>query len=368
MAVAYGDNIDLKQNQLLNALFQVLSAPPGTPLPGQVYYNSTLKTALQWSGSAWLPFDATQASGIPISALAVNPLARANQTGTQPSSTISDLAAVVQAYPLSAFAAPTANVPFAAKNITGLADPVNPQDGATKNYVDNSVQAAAAGIESKPPVAAVSVANQALSGLPTIDGVALPAGSRVLLTAQTTTSQNGPWLVSSGAWARPGGDASPNNELTLGALWYVEQGAAYGGSQFILASPTSGAITPGTTSVAINQFNGSANLTFGNGLQKVGSVVSTEVVAAGGVLAGTGGLQVDTTVVARKYATTIGDGSTLTYTITHNLGTLDVLVSIRLISTGEQVITDNLAVSLNTVSVSFASAPASNTYRVIVLG
>lgn len=44
-----------------------------------------------------------------------------------------------------------------------------------------------------------------LSGVAkTISGVAIDtAGMRVLLTAQTTHSQNGPWVVASGAWTRP---------------------------------------------------------------------------------------------------------------------------------------------------------------------
>lgn len=50
---------------------------------------------------------------------------------------------------------------------------------------------------------AVATANHATSGTATIDGVALVANDRVLLTAQTTTSDNGPWLVQSGAWIRP---------------------------------------------------------------------------------------------------------------------------------------------------------------------
>jgi hypothetical protein len=51
---------------------------------------------------------------------------------------------------------------------------------------------------------AVSTSNIAsLSGLPTIDGFAVPAGKTVLLIGQTTSSQNGLWIVASGAWTRP---------------------------------------------------------------------------------------------------------------------------------------------------------------------
>lgn len=42
-----------------------------------------------------------------------------------------------------------------------------------------------------------------LSGLPTVDGHVFVAGERILLAAQTTGSQNGPWIVHAGVWSRP---------------------------------------------------------------------------------------------------------------------------------------------------------------------
>jgi hypothetical protein len=48
----------------------------------------------------------------------------------------------------------------------------------------------------------VATTNVAVSGLQTIDELSLEASDRVLLTAQTTASQNGIWIVASGAWSR----------------------------------------------------------------------------------------------------------------------------------------------------------------------
>jgi hypothetical protein len=42
-----------------------------------------------------------------------------------------------------------------------------------------------------------------LSGPQTIDGVSVPTGNVVLLTAQSSAVNNGLWLVNSGAWTRP---------------------------------------------------------------------------------------------------------------------------------------------------------------------
>jgi hypothetical protein len=97
---------------------------------------------------------------------------------------------------LNSIPAPTASVAFNSQNITGLADPVNPQDAATKNYVDDAIQ----GLDTKASVrVATSGSNITLSGTQTVDGVALSVGNRVLVKDQTTTSQNGIYVVSSGA-------------------------------------------------------------------------------------------------------------------------------------------------------------------------
>jgi len=52
-------------------------------------------------------------------------------------------------------------------------------------------------------VYATATVNETLSGLPTIDGVTVPAGATVLLASQSTSSQDGIWQVASGAWSRP---------------------------------------------------------------------------------------------------------------------------------------------------------------------
>lgn len=72
--------------------------------------------------------------------------------------------------------------------------------------------------------------------------------------------------------------------------------------------------------------------------------------------------------LTKKYASTIGDGAATTYTVTHNLGTTDVDVTIKEISTGEIVYTDVVISTINSVTINFASAPNLDNYRVIVVG
>jgi hypothetical protein len=361
--------INLNQNELRLAVAGNLSAAPSSPKAGQIYYDTVLGAAYIYNGTVWVATDASKLVGtIPNTALTTNPLARANHTGTQLASTISNLATTVQAYTLDQFASPVANLSLNSHLINNVLDPVAVQDAATKNYVDTNVQLSTLGIASKPSVQVVSVANQAtMTGLPTVDGVTLTSGQRILLVGQTTQTQNGPWIVSAGAWVRPSGDPDGNSDLTLGAFWFVEQGTIYGASQWRLATPTSGSIVVGTTAITITQFGQVISYTAQNGISLTGSVFAGAVVPSGGILASAGGFQLDTTVASRKYATNIGDGSSVTYTVTHNLGTVDVIAQVK-DQSGNAYISDYQAGTINTVTLVFGVAPTVNQYRVTVIG
>ncbi|HPB90814.1 MAG TPA: hypothetical protein PLD80_04780 [Rugosibacter sp.] len=78
------------------------------------------------------------------------------------------------------------------------------------------------------PVKAVATSPITLAGLTTVDGVALAAGDRVLVTNQNTTpptpSANGVYIASSGTWVR----AAPENTVAgmqAGATWFVSAGS-----------------------------------------------------------------------------------------------------------------------------------------------
>ena len=79
--------------------------------------------------------DINASAAIALSKLAVDPLARANHTGTQAASTISDFDTQVRTNRLDQMAVPTAAVALNAQKITGLADPTSAQDAVTLNYI-----------------------------------------------------------------------------------------------------------------------------------------------------------------------------------------------------------------------------------------
>lgn len=97
----------------------------------------------------------------------------------------------------------------------------------------------------RSPVVAVATTNLALTGLQTVDGVTLAAADRVLLTAQTTASQNGVYAAAAGAWVR----STPEDTaagMRDGSVWYVT-GGTQAGSFWRL----NGAVTPGVDNASI---------------------------------------------------------------------------------------------------------------------
>lgn len=68
----------------------------------------------------------------------------------------------------------------------------------------------------------------------------------------------------------------------------------------------------------------------------------------------------------QPYAESVGDGINTSFTVTHGLGTKDVHVSVLETSTGAEGLPTITRPTTNTVVVSFASAPSSNQYRVVI--
>jgi hypothetical protein len=69
----------------------------------------------------------------------------------------------------------------------------------------------------------------------------------------------------------------------------------------------------------------------------------------------------------RTYTATVGDGSSLTYNLTHGLGTSDVFYSLRNVATGELDGYDvQVSSQENSVQLTFATPPAPNSVRVLV--
>lgn len=129
---------------------------------------------------------------------------------------------------------------------------------ATREYVDTAIVTAINRQDAKASVRAATTANIVLNGLPTVDGVVLVAGDRVLVKNQNTGSQNGLYVAAAGAWARSQ-DADENAEVTPSLTVSVESGATQADTiwQLITDAP----IVVGTTALVFQDItNGLARL------------------------------------------------------------------------------------------------------------
>ena len=209
---------------------------------------------------------------------------------TLTASKISDFDTQVHTSRLDQMASSTANVSFGGNHVLNVATPVNASDAATKAYVDST----ASGLDFKASVRAATTANITLSGTQTVDGVSLSVGNRVLVKNQSTGSQNGLYLVASGAWTRAT-DFDSSAGVTTGALTFVEEGTANGGEQWILT--TTGTITIGSTSLTFTQFGGGITYSAGDGLSLSSATFSVQTVSSGRITVGGSGIDLASGIV-----------------------------------------------------------------------
>lgn len=180
---------------------------------------------------------------------------------------------------LNDIGAPTSSFSFGSQNLTSLADPVNAQDAATKNYVDNVAQ----GLDAKASCVAATTGNITLSGLATQSGgdwaSTLTAGDRVLVKNQTASADNGIYVAAAGAWARSS-DMNTWAEFPS-AFTFVETGTTEADTGWVCTVDAGG--TLGTTPVTWVQFSGAGSYTAGTGLTLTGTTfsISNTAVTAG---------------------------------------------------------------------------------------
>jgi hypothetical protein len=170
--------------------------------------------------------------------------------------------------------------------ITGLNEPVNPTDAATKNYVDTVAEGLhiheAAHCATTDTLAVLSGgtvtyangtagvgATLTLSaGLSAIDGHTLTNGDRILVKNQANQAHNGMYVRTSATVLTRSADFNTAAEMAGGDFTFVENGTLYGNTGWV---QTEEVFVVGTDIVIWQQFSGTGTFTAGAGLTIAGT-------------------------------------------------------------------------------------------------
>jgi phage-related tail fiber protein len=131
---------------------------------------------------------------------------------------------------------------------------------ATRAWVMSYLAEELGKLDGKQSVRVAASTNIVLSGAQQIDGVAVIAGDRLLLTNQTLAKDNGLWIVANGDWVRAT-DANSSAKVTPGLTVMVEEGTANGDSLWHLT--TNAPVTLGTTALTFKMLAGRTGIAAG---------------------------------------------------------------------------------------------------------
>jgi hypothetical protein len=419
--------VDLNQNEIQNVVIQNLATFPSSPVAGQVVFRTSDDIHYGWDGSTWhslygssgsvvsvvagdgitvddtdpanpivsndgvitvtagtnITVDDTDPQNIEISAdIGVESVTAGDGSitigGTSADPTvavtaasldhtyITDFDTQVRTSRLDQMAAPTASVNMNSQKITGLANGTNNGDAVNFGQLSSLSQ----GFDFKEPVRVVATTNGTLASAyengDTVDGVTLVTGDRILLAGQTSAAENGIYTVNASGAPTRAVDADASGEIQPGTFVPIIAGTAHAGDVFYCSATGATPWVPGSSTSTWAQFPSLNDLVAGDGLTKTGDTIA--VGEGTGIIVNADDVAIDTSVVVRKYSEAIGDGSSTDIVVTHSLGTKDITVSVRDTSSDQHVICDVESTSTSTATFSFAVAPTTDQYTVVIHG
>ena len=221
----------------------------------------------------------------------------------------------------------TGKVDISGSILTGLNEPVNPTDAATKNYVDTvaeglhvheAAKVATTGTLATLSGGSVTYANGTAgvgatltlsAGLTAIDGVTLVNGDRILVKNEATQAHNGMYVRTSATVLTRASDFDTAAEIGGGDFTFVEQGTTYGNTGWV---QTFEVLTVGTDTVIWQQFSGTGTFTAGAGLTITGTEFNV-IGTANRITVNPDSVDIASTYVGQTSITTLGTISSGTW-------------------------------------------------------
>ena len=372
-------NLDLNQNQLVKARIENLGSAPGSPVSGQVYYDTGDNSVYYYNGSAWggIGGDLTGVvAGTGLGGGGDAGSVTVNLANTAVTAASYGSATAVGTFTVDAqgrlTAASNTTIAIASTAVTDFTE-----------AVQDVVGALVAGTANEVDVTYNDGAGTFVVGLP--DDVTI--GQHLTVTGNltvngTTTTVNSPTLtvddknLELGSVASPSDTTADGGGITLkGAtdktiLWendsdswdFSEHVNAASGKEFKI----NGTSVLNASTLGSGVVNSSLTAV---GTIATGTWAATDVaVAHGGTGASTAAAARTNLGATTKVTDTIGDGSATSIAVTHSLGTNDVMCEVYDASTLETVFANVDRTSTNAVTFTFASAPASDAYKVVIIG
>jgi hypothetical protein len=371
----YTVDIDLKNNQLLNAVVQNLATAPSSPNEGQIYYNTTTKTMYMWSGTAW----------VDINEMYVHPTYAALNPTLSGANVLASISVDTEGH-----------VDGASTRVLTLADLGYTGDTDANNYIH--------------PTDGVDL-GAALAGATVISDVTVNAEGHVtgFTTRELTPADIGAAVINDSltnavnTWSSTKIQAELDaiNSTVTGALVY--QGGYDAASNVPdLEAPTAGAVNKGGTYTVtadgdfftkgvqigdmiiaeVDDPSTEADWTIVN--KNIPDIVDATSVDKGIIRIATqaetdAGSLSDVAVTpatlvafynsvegANGESSDIGDAAATTFDISHSLNTKEVMVEIIDNATGNTVIAEVLRTTVSNVRVIMNSAPSANAYKVLI--
>ena len=427
MARKYAVSLDLNKNELLNARIQNLGSAPSNPVSGQIYYNNVANVLYFYNGTDWIP--ASGSTEVIQDLIGSSVLGGTGLTATYSDAAgtttidLDDTAVTAGSY------GSTTAIPTFTVDAQGRITAAGTVDVATNLSISGDTGTDTVDLLSDTLTVSggegidVAVTNNTITvsaedATYTNKGVASFSSTDFTVTAGAVSLNKDPVITLSGdvtgsATMTNLGDVTITttvepNSVELGTDTTGDYVATIvGTANEVTVSPNSGESAAVTIGLPDNvEITG--NLQVGGNLNVIGTVNSVNTTqiniednkvklnsnATGTPTADAGilverGTSADAEIlwnetsdvwqigqvggnyhnIARKYATTIGDGAATSYTVTHNLGTKDLTVQIFESNADyNQIEADVQHTSDSVVTVKFASAPNAGEYRVVIVG